>query len=234
MDSYLKKLIRDKREWTDPLSKEEQNKGFKGWYASKNLPHFDSPGTTQFITWRLADSMPVSRRHEWEAFLQLEDESAKRKQIELYIDRGLGACHLRDHRVAEIVQECLWRSDGVKYRLFAWVLMPNHVHVLVELWEVPMGKLMQEWKGYTAKQANKLLGTRGAFWADDYFDRYIRDETHFRRVRRYIKVNPVRANLVKAPEDWVWCSARYRSEKDFEMLLHPRAVRRGDVSSPGK
>jgi REP element-mobilizing transposase RayT len=225
MNPNLKKLIQGKREWTEPLLPDEQKKGFKGWYASKNLPHFDSPGTTQFITWRLADSMPAARRQEWEAFLHLEDEAEKRKQIELYIDRGLGACHLRDPRIAEMIQSSLWQYDGAKCRLLAWVLMPNHVHVLVEIWGVPMAKLLHNWKGYTAKKANKILGVKGTFWADDYFDRYIRDETHFQRVRRYIENNPVSARLAKAPEDWVWSSARYRSKEDFEKLLHRKNAR---------
>ena len=220
MNPNLKKLIQGKREWTERLSTEVQNKGFKGWYVSKNLPHFDSPGTTQFITWRLADSMPAEGRSEWGAFLHLEDDAQKRKQIELYIDRGLGACYLRDHRIADMVQESLWHYDGVKCRLLAWVLMPNHVHVLVEMWDVPMGKLVQDWKGYTAKEANKILGRTGAFWAEDYFDRYIRHGTQLQRVRHYIESNPVNARLVKASEDWLWSSARYRSKEDFQKLLH--------------
>jgi len=223
----LKKLIQGKREWTEPLSPEEQQKGFKGWYASKNLPHFDSPGTRQFITYRLADSMPVELRSEWEAFFHLEDESEKRRRIEAYIDRGLGACHLRDPRVAEMVQGNLWHHDGTKYRLLAWALMPNHVHALIETWERPLGEILHSWKSYTAKEGNKMLGIKGAFWAEDYFDRYIRDEDHFWRVVRYIENNPVTAGLVKAPESWLWSSARFRSKEDIsaKTLTHPNAER---------
>jgi REP element-mobilizing transposase RayT len=224
---HLKQLIASKREWTEPLTPEDREKGFKGWYSSKYLPHFDAPGAQQFISYRLADAMPAERRHEWEAFLAIEDSLEKRKKMEAYLDKGHGACHLRDARVAEMVQNNLWHHDGVKYRLLAWVLMPNHLHALIEVWQVPLGEILKGWKSYTSKEANKLLGRAGTFWEDDYFDRYIRDEDHFWRVLRYIENNPVKAGLVRAPEDWLWSSARYRSKEDLSTctLTHPNADR---------
>ncbi len=228
MNPGLKKLIAGKREWCEPLPPEEQQMGFKGWYATKNLPHFDAPGTQQYISYRLADSMPAERRSEWEAFRRLEDDQAKLRKIEAYLDRGFGACPLRHPRVAEIVQGNWWHHDGVKYRLLAWVVMPNHVHVLYETWQVPMGEILRSWRSYTAKEVNKVLGTQGRFWAEDYFDRFIRDEEHFRRVVRYIEANPVKAHLVRAPEEWPWSSARYRGEPGpvVPVLTHPTAHRR--------
>ena len=158
MNHEIKRLVEAKRKWSDPLSSEDVDKGFKGWYVSKNLPHFDSPGAQQFITYRLADSLPAERRGEWEALLKIEDNLEKQKKIETYLDRGLGACHLRDARIAEMVQANLWHHDGVKYRLLAWALMPNHIHALIEVWRKPLGKILQGWKGYTAKEANRILG----------------------------------------------------------------------------
>jgi putative transposase len=227
MKPKLKQLIAGKRAWTEPLSPEDQANGFKGWYASKNLPHCDAPGRTQYISYRLADSMPASRRSEWEAFLELEDESEKLRKIEAYLDRGYGACHLRDARVAEVVQGNWWHHDGMKYRLLAWVVMPNHVHVLYEAWQTPMGEVLKSWKSYTAKEANKLLRTQGTFWAEDYFDRFVRDEKHLQRVVRYIENNPVKAGLARTPEEWVWSSARYRGEPGpvVPVLTHPTAQR---------
>ncbi len=227
MKAGLKKLIEGKREWSEPLSPEDKEKGFKGWYASKNLPHFDAPGIFQYISYRLEDSMPAERRSEWEAFLDLEDEQEKLRKIETYLDRGYGACHLRNTRVADMVQGNWWHHDGVKYRLLAWVVMPNHVHVLIETWQVPLGEILKSWKSYTAKEANNILGKQGTFWAEDYFDRFIRDETHFRRVVRYIENNPVKARFVRASKDWVWSSARYRGEPGpvVPVLMHPTANR---------
>jgi REP element-mobilizing transposase RayT len=127
----------------------------------------------------------------------------------------------------DLVQENLWHHDGVKYRLLAWVIMPNHVHVSVKLWSTQLGEVLKSWKGYTAIAANKLVNRSGAFWEEDYFDRYVRDDGHFCRVVRYIENNPVKAGMAKAPEDWLWGSARHRGEPGpvVPVLLHPTAKR---------
>jgi REP element-mobilizing transposase RayT len=228
MDSNgLRRFIDRKRDWSEPLSQNEIERGFKGWHASKYLPHFDAPGTRQFITYRLADALPASRRREWEAFLQLEEDAEKQRRIETYLDQGYGGCQLRDPRIANLVQENLWYHDGVQYRLLAWVIMPNHIHVLVEIWHVPMSDILKGWKGYSSKAANRILGRTGTLWEEDYFDRYIRDENHYRRVVRYMEGNPAKAGLVKAPEEWAWSSARYRGTPGpiVPALTHPTAKR---------
>ena len=224
---HLKKLIDDHHEASGPPAPEAPSPDFKGWYSSAQLPHFDAPGTIQFLTYRLADAMPAERRHEWAAFAAIEDDIERRIKQEDYLDRGLGGCHLRDPRIAALVQENLWHHDGVKYRLHAWVVMPNHLHVLLEFWEIPLGEVLKSLKSYTAKEANKLLGRRGTFWLDDYFDRYIRGDEHFRKVVRYIENNPVKAGLARTPEEWPWTSARYRGEPGpvVPVLTHPTAKR---------
>jgi REP element-mobilizing transposase RayT len=221
----LKQLIDGKTQWTAPLTSEEKSKGFKGWYSSKYLPHFDSPGAQQFITYRLADSLPSERQGEWRAFMATEDKLEKQRKLERYLDLGHGCCHLRDPRIARVVQENLWHADGVSYRLLAWVLMPNHVHALIEFWQVPMRKILQSWKGHTSKEANKTLRRQGQFWEDDYFDRYIRDAAHLWRVVRYIENNPVKARLVRAAAEWPWSGARFRSKADTKVLTHAGAER---------
>lgn len=223
----VNQLVKQKREWAEPLTADEIRLGFRGWYASKKLPHFDSPGTRQFITYRLADAMPASRRGEWQALLKLEDDSERQRRIAVYLDRGYGQCHLRDSRIAGLVQENLWHHDGIKYRLLAWVIMPNHIHLLVEIWHVPLGEILKSWKSFTAKAANKILGCSGTFWAEDFFDHYVRDDEHYRRVVHYIENNPNKAGLVKAPADWLWSSARYRGEPGLvvPVLTHPASAR---------
>jgi REP element-mobilizing transposase RayT len=243
----LKQLVNAKREWSDALMPDDEKLGFKGWYASKNLPHYDAPGTRQFVTYRLADAMPASRRNEWEAFLVIEDELEKQRKIENYLDKGHGECHLGIPRIADMVQQNLWHHDGVKYRLLAWVIMPNHVHVLIEVWDVPLGEILKSWKSYTSKEAAKIIrGGDGSspqllslkhgegpsppqtFWQNDYFDHYLRDDNHYRRVVHYIENNPNKAGLVKAPVDWLWSSARYRGEPGsvVPLLTHPTAMRK--------
>lgn len=157
----LKRLIDGKRRWSDPIPSEDAAKGFKGWYSSKYLPHFDFPHKRQYLTYRLADSLPSSRRDEWQALMALDDDLERQRELERYLDLGHGACHLREPRIAELVQENLWHHDGEHYRLLAWVVMPNHVHVLVEVRDIPLHKILHAWKGYTANAANKILGRRG-------------------------------------------------------------------------
>jgi len=99
--------------------------------------------------------------------------------------------------------------DQQRYRLHAWVVMPNHVHVLVTpLHDYSLSSILHSWKSFTAKEANKLLGRGGAFWLEEYFDRAVRDENHFRRVIEYIDYNPVKAGLCVQPEDWPFTSAK--------------------------
>jgi REP element-mobilizing transposase RayT len=226
----LKRLIDGKRRWSEPLTPEEIAKGFKGWYSSKHLPHFDSPGAQQYITYRLADSLPIERKSEWAAILRIEDELEKLRQLERYLDLGYGACHLRNRRLAQVVQENLWHHDGVQYRLLAWVIMPNHVHALIEVWQTPLGEILKGWKSYTSKIANKILGCRGTFWQDDYFDRYIRDEDHYRRVVRYIENNAVKAGLARIPAEWLWSSAHFRKQEgtSHQTLTHATSKRLPD------
>ena len=126
-----------------------------------------------------------------------------------------------------MVQENLWHRDGVQYRLLAWVVMPNHVHALIEVWQNPLPEILKNWKSYTAKVANHILGREGTFWQDDYFDRYIRDEEHYRRAVLYIENNPVKAGLVRLAAHWPWSSPHFRDQEgtSHETLTHPTSHR---------
>ena len=184
--------------------------GFRGWHSRGYLPHFDAPGTQQFLTWRLADSLPASRRGEWEHLFHIENEREKQIQLEAYLDKGHGDCALRRADVAEMVERTFLFDDGRRCRLLAWAIMPNHVHLLVEMWQTPLSKLLHSWKILTSKRANALLGRAGQLWQEDYRDRYIRSEAHYAKAVRYIENNPVKAGLVKSPEEWRFSSARWR------------------------
>jgi len=117
------------------------------------------------------------------------------------IDGGLGICALRDPAIAAMVESALIYFDGERYRLNAWVIMPKHVRVLIEqIGGFPLGDAVHAWKSFTAKQANRPLGRTGAFWAPDYFDRYIRDQRHFNAAVYYIHQNPVKAGLIARAE----------------------------------
>jgi len=199
-----------------PAPAKDKQDEHKGWHSRGYLPHFDAAHTLQFITFRLYDSVPAQVIEHWKADLRWtertppdsQEAATLRKKVEEYADSGKGACYLRDERVAALVTKALKHFDGERYRLIAWCIMPNHVHVLIE--EMPghsLSDVIHSWKSFTAHQANKLLGRRGAFWAPDYFDRFIRDQEHLDATVEYIQQNPVKAGLVAAPEGWPWSSA---------------------------
>ena len=115
-------------------------------------------------------------------------------------------------RVATLVEKTLSQFDDIEYRLQAWVLMPNHVHLVVDVRDTPLSQLVKRWKGGTPRAANLLLGRRGAFWQEDYFDTKIRDVVHLAQAIRYVEHNPTKAKLVRNPREWPWSSARLRDD----------------------
>lgn len=215
----VRKLVEGKRQWAFPLPNDAVERGFRGWHENGYLPHRDEPGLTQFVTFRLADAFPVELRGEWGALLKIEDDRKRRIELEAYLDKGRGECHLRRPDIAEMVEDSLRHFDGERYELRAWVVMPNHVHLLFLVQEVPMSELVDAWKGFTAKAVNKRLGRRGQFWQAGYWDTYMRDSEHEHRTRRYIESNPVKAGLRQAAKEWPWSSARFRDA--YERLRLP-------------
>lgn len=155
----------------------------------------------------LNDSFPVHRRAEWEPLVQEPDHSQRRRKLEAWLDRGPGECWLHRSEIAALVKDTLCDKDGADYRLCAWVLMPNHVHLVVDVWDKPLVVLLNTWKGRTSRAANQFLRRSGSFWQPGYFDTLIRDEAHQRRAVHYVEANPVKAGLTKEPADWPWSSA---------------------------
>ncbi len=183
----------------------------KGWYSRGYLPHLDTPGLLQAVTFHLGDSLPRQALERLDAETA-DDPLGRRRAIERYLDAGRGACWLRQPEIGRVVEDSLLHFDGTRYRLVSWPLMPNHVHVLIETMPGhPLYRVVQGWKGYTALVANRLLGRSGPFWAREYFDRFIRDDGHLAAVIRSIENNPVKAHLVDKPESWPFGSARRRS-----------------------
>jgi putative transposase len=187
--------------------------------TENRLPHWQQKGATYFVTFRLADSVPSTLLGQWqderEAWLRfhpepwgLETELEYHQRfsgaVERWLDEGHGACLLRRHDCAELVAETLRHFEGERVIIISFVVMPNHVHVLfVQNSDWPLEKLIRSWKGFTARQINKLLERSGGFWQRDYFDRLVRDEKHFANCVRYIRHNPVKASL-RADEFILW------------------------------
>ncbi len=153
--------------------------------------------------------------------------SERRKRLEAWIDAG-GCCLLREPIIAQMVTDTLHYLGGQRYRLCAWVVMPNHIHVLFETlddWSV--AKIVASWKKHTAVQINAYLKSdeqqganqeigvprggprRAPVWHREYWDRFIRNEHHFLKTVEYIHQNPAKAGLVSADCDWPWSSARF-------------------------
>jgi len=208
----VRELVSGKRPWSPRVERTDAIRGFQGWHERGYLPHRDAPGLTQFVTFHLADSFPAAVRSEWAALLDLEDDGERRKKLEGYLDKSRGECHLRRPEIGNLVDAALRFNHGKTYELHAWVVMPNHVHALFNVGNKPLSQVVADWKEYTARQANKLLGRRGQFWAKDFWDTYMRDSAHEQRARRYIESNPVKAFLVRGPKEWPWSSARFRDE----------------------
>jgi REP element-mobilizing transposase RayT len=208
----VRDLVEGKRRWSSPPKPEDAKQGFRGWNERGYRPHRDEPGLTQFVTFRLADSFPEALRSEWEHLLKIENDQQWRAELESYLDKGRGECHLRQPEIAQLVEDAVRFFHGERYDLRAWAVMPNHVHALFKVDATPMAEIMESWKKHTAQKANRLLGRRGEFWQADYWDTFMRDSEHELETRRYIESNPAKAGLVLNPKTWPWSSARFRDE----------------------
>ena len=185
----------------------------KIWHNRGYLPHFDGENAFQFVTFRLADSLPRPVLRRWRSELERGEivDVDFRRRIESYLDQNYGSCVLKDSSIASVIQDTLLIWDGVKYRLIAWVVMPNHVHFLARILEgQSLSDIMHSIKSYTAHEANKILGKAGSFWYKESFDRYIRDEDHYFNTVAYIQNNPVKARLCASPEDWEFSSTFFK------------------------
>jgi REP element-mobilizing transposase RayT len=207
------------------LSPDAPNPLHSGIHTRGYLPHVKREGASYFVTFRLADSLPREvllelKRHQAEKLLAIGTgkpaarETIQRdfqRQVERYLDRGVGECHLKRPDVAQMVVESLLHFHEQQYVLDEWVIMPNHVHVV--LWPLPnhtLSEILRSRKRHTARQANLMLGRTGmTFWQQESFDHWIRNDEEKSRIRRYIRNNPVTAGLCRSPEDWRWSSAYF-------------------------
>jgi REP element-mobilizing transposase RayT len=179
--------------------------------SSRHLPHWHQPGVTYFVTFRLADSMAPSvvgewrneREHWMKAHPRPWTEQTRadyyrnfHEKIESYLDKGEGECLLARPEVSAVVEEALHFFDGERYWLGDYVIMPNHVHVLVSAGGADsLSKTLHSWKSFTATRINQLLGRSGAFWQDESFDHIVRNEGELQATQRYIWDNPHAAAL---------------------------------------
>jgi len=202
-------------------------------FYRRHLPHYQPPGGTFFVTFSLAGSIPkkvlerlLAERAAAEARLAaIADLIERVRQAYLeekrwfgrwdaVLDRAESAPRwLEQPEVAEIVVEAMLHRDGKEYTLHAFTLMPTHAHMLFTPLRIGdnyrmLHVILQTLKGYTALQANRLLGRKGAFWHGESYDHFVRDADEQARIVHYIRQNPVKAGLVAKAEDWPWTYTR--------------------------
>lgn len=195
----------------------------------RNLPHIHPDGSPLFITFRLANSLPLQvildlrEQRELELQAVINKASAKLQEIEErhfncydeWLDRcSTGPHWLEDESIAQIVSEKILEMQDKRYRLIAYCIMPNHVHLLIEnlIKEVarhhgksskyPVTETLRLIKGSTARYCNQVLGRNGQFWHDESYDHFVRSEEELERIIQYVLNNPVKAGLVKEWSDW--------------------------------
>jgi len=169
-------------------------------YYRRKLPHWQTEGVPLFITWRLAGSIARAamprRFSEWDAEL---DRAAA------------GPMWLKDKRLAQLVSEAIiYGSINRKwYDLFAWVVMSNHVHIVIQP-KIQMARITRWLKGSTAREANRILSRTGEpFWHAESFDHRVRN---LQNAIQYVEQNPVSAGIVKRAADYLWSSAGWAGE----------------------
>jgi putative transposase len=174
-------------------------------HHDRRLPHWDSIEQPLFVTFRLYGSLPRPRNFppahlsSGRAFVALD---------RLLDHPTSGPMFLQQPEIARLLVQAL--HDGEtrfhRYELHAYVAMPTHVHLLVTP-HVSARQWLGPLKGFTAHEANRILGRTGAFWQDESYDHLVRDGPEFERIRCYIEQNPVKAGLVPSAEQYPWSSA---------------------------
>lgn len=205
------------------------------------LPHWESQRAIYFVTFRLADSLPrdlvealrseskaIERATRANTAVSADRERARKlraliQKAERSLDDSLGECHMRNPLVAKIVMDALRQFHGQRYDLFAWCVMPNHVHVLFSPRVLfspyrqrlagrfyRLESILHSWKSYSAHRASRLLDRTGKFWQREYFDHLVRGQSHLLKFAEYIEANPQKADL----QNWLDQVLLLRQEGD--------------------
>lgn len=177
------------------------------------LPHWKQDNVYYFVTFRLADSIPSDKQEELKADREKWNRRTKDKKdytkedwkdynrlfnnrVEDWLNAGYGSCLLGKPENASIVANALKHFDNQRYFLDEWVVMPNHVHVLVKpLGENKITDILHSWKSYTANEINKQEGRIGQLWMRESYDHIVRNEDSLNHIRYYIQQNPAKAGI---------------------------------------
>ena len=176
--------------------------------SQRRLPHIYPDNRWLFLTWHLHGSLPSSH---FPPARKVSDGEAF-AWVDRYLDGAhTGPVHLRSEAIATLVIESMLRGQNLgQYQLGPFVIMANHVHMLL-LPSISPSLLLKSLKGVTAREANRLLHRTGAqFWQRESYDHWVRDDREWSKIASYIERNPVKAGLVVMAEDYPWSSANPR------------------------
>ena len=172
------------------------------------LPHWTLEHSIYHVCFHLKDSLPQSVTKEWvierneiiRSATQMsralsEEDSRKLRilysdRIDKYLDAGTGACYLKIDKIAKMLASALMYYNDIRYQLYAWCIMPNHVHAIVRVFNDNLFKIIHSWKSYSASEANKILGRKGGFWHSDAYNHIIRSDKEFGFQMNYVWLNP--------------------------------------------
>ena len=165
------------------------------------LPHWQQGEVMQFVTFRLGDSMPANKLRQWKEELaiwrahfpkpwtpkqEMDYHQRFTWKLEHWLDEGSGSCLLGDSSNRKNVEDVLMHFQGERVEHHAWVIMPNHLHLIFTPL-VPLEMLIKAWKGTSARRIGQ-----GSIWQKNYRDTLIRDGGHFANAVRYIRRNPAK------------------------------------------
>jgi putative transposase len=197
----------------------------KKTFYKRNLPHYLISGETYFITFRLADSIPIKIIKQLQdekdrsiKIISAYDSEIKRKEqykryqsayfrkIDKLLDKAAyGPKWIEEENVAENISKVIHSYHSRFYDLICYTLMPNHIHIVMKpkmAEELP--KILQNIKSKTAIESNKILNRNGRFWQQESYDHIVRNETEMERILNYVLNNPVKAGLCEKWEDFKW------------------------------
>jgi putative transposase len=187
-------------------------------YYERNLPHWHPDGAAIFLTWRLHGSCDKFR------VCKTSTEPGKQfAELDRELDRAtVGPTWLKIPEIAScVVQALQFGESRLKlYSLITYCIMPNHVHAVISP-AAPLPRITKSLKGFTARQANQILGRTGEkFWQDESYDHWVRSDEELQKIIAYVEKNPVRVGLASSIEEWPWSSATNKTTQARMPVLH--------------
>jgi putative transposase len=166
---------------------------FEDWLSCQSLPVF---ATEWFF-----DLSPDERRQRAQSYPKEVQTRMFREYQRLFqhsLDDCHGECLLEIPENLVIISEAIRYYDGQKYDLDCFVIMPNHVHAIVQFRPgFNMSIIGQSWMRYSARRINQRMKRQGHLWQSEAFDHIIRGPEQFSHTQEYIRLNPAKAKLTE-------------------------------------